>query len=58
MEHAIFINRMTAERIAGRLNAQQPHSAVVRAAMSRSCLLGYHVSQNGLNVTENVLEAM
>ena len=58
MEQAIFINRATADRIAATLNTQRPHSAVVRPATRRSCLLGYHVSHMGTNLTENALQAM
>jgi len=57
MEHAIFINKVTAARLAASLNAQRRHSATVRPATARSQLLGYHVSLNGVNVTENEVEA-
>ena len=53
MEHAIFINKATASRIAAYLNAQKAMRATVRPATSRSQLLGYHVSLNGVNITEN-----
>ena len=58
MEHAVFINQATAERIAETLNTQRPHSAVVRPATRRSCLLGYHVAYMGTNLTENALQAL
>ena len=57
MEHAIFINKATAARIAASLNARLRHSAVVRPATARSQLLGYYVSLNGVNLTENEAEA-
>lgn len=58
MEQAVFINRATAERIASALNTQRAHSAVVRPATRRSCLLGYYVVHRGLNLTENAVQAM
>ena len=58
MEQAIFINRATAARIAAALNRLCPHSAVVRPATRRSCLLGYYVAHKGLNLTENALQAL
>ena len=57
MEHAIFINKATAARIAAIFNAERQWSATVRPATVRSQLLGYHVSLNGVNVTENEVEA-
>ena len=57
MEHAIFINKATAARLAASLNARAQWSATVRPATVRSQLLGYHVSLNGVNVTENEVEA-
>jgi hypothetical protein len=58
MEHAIFINKTTAARIAADLNAKLHHRAFVRPATARSQLLGYHVSLNGVNLTENEAEAL
>ena len=58
MEHAVFINQSTAARIAATLNAIKRWSATVRPATSRSQLLGYHVCLNGVNLTENELEAL
>ena len=58
MEHAIFINQATAARIAASFNAERKWSAAVRPATSRSQLLGYHVSLNGVNLTENEVGAM
>ncbi len=57
MEHAIFINKATAARLVATLNTKLRHSAVVRPATARSQLLGYYVSLNGVNVTENEVEA-
>ena len=56
MEHAIFINKATAARIAATLNAKAQWSATVRPATARGQLLGYHVSLNGVNLTENEAE--
>ena len=56
MEHAIFISKATAARIAATLNQRRAMQATVRPAMSRSQLLGYHVSLNGVNLTENEAE--
>lgn len=56
MEHAIFIKKATAARIAATLNARAQWSATVRPAIVRSQLLGYHVSLNGANLTENEAE--
>jgi hypothetical protein len=53
MEHAVFISQATAARIASHLNTQRTMQATVRPATSRSQLLGYHVSLNGVNLTEN-----
>ena len=53
MEHAVFISQATATRVANHLNAQRAMQATVRPAISRSQLLGYHVSLNGVNLTEN-----
>ena len=58
MEHAIFINKATAARIAASFNTERKWSAAVRPATSRSQLLGYHVSLNGVNLTENEVGAM
>jgi len=57
MEHAIFISQATAAKLAASLNAQRAMQATVRPATRRSQLLGYHVSLNGVNVTENEVEA-
>jgi hypothetical protein len=53
MDHAIYISQATAARVATHLNAQRAMQATVRPATSRSQLLGYHVSLNGVNITEN-----
>ena len=58
MEHAIFINKATAARLAASLNAQRGQRATVRPAERRGQLLGYHVSLNGVNVTENELKGL
>ena len=58
MEHAIFINKATAERIAAAFNIEEGGSAAVRTATRRSQLLGYHVCLNGVNLTENELGAL
>lgn len=53
MENAVFISQATAARIAAHLNAQRSMQAAVWPATSRSQLIGYHVSLNGVNLTEN-----
>ena len=58
MEHAIFINKATAARIAATFNADRKWSAAVRPATKRSQLLGYHVCLNGVNLTENEVGAL
>ena len=58
MEHAICINKATAACIAASLNQRRAMQATVRPAMSRSQLLGYHVSINGVNLTENEAGAL
>lgn len=58
MEHAIFINPKTACVVAAKFNTHKPFSAAVRPAKARGQLLGYHVCLNGMNITENELEAL
>ena len=58
MEHAIFINKATAARVAAGFNAERKWSAAVRPATRRSQLLGYHVSLNGVNLTEDEVHAL